>query len=147
MKPTLFVMCGPSHVGKSSLVEGLPAVLISPDAIRRRLGLRFSREDRFVWALVRFVKLKTIQHRQDVVLDACHMSPAARKHAVEGAEGYRKVCVIVEAGLQTVEARARKSGRVPIDEVRRMHKAYRRPTLEELSELGFDEVQVVETQP
>jgi predicted kinase len=143
-RPNLIVLCGPSHCGKSTLAKSLPGQVISSDQIRSVLGLGFSRDDSRFWTIFDDSKRLALKLGRDVILDACHLSKRSRWHSVQNAEGYYKILVVFDIKPSILLARARKERRVPLSEVRRMTRAFDRPTLDEAEELGFDQVLVIE---
>ena len=82
----------------------------------------------------------------NVVLDACHMSEKARRHALQGPNArHRKVCVVFDVPLEVVRRRCLRGGRLPLREAERMWRAFRdsKPIARELRRQGFDEVHFV----
>jgi len=150
-RPVLLVLCGPSHAGKSTFAarhcRGFEVV--SSDRIRRGLGARFgdARHEPRVWEAFARRKREALRAGRNVVLDACHLSPEARWHSVQGPNGrHRKVLVLFDVPLGTVLARCRRTGRLAPAEAARMWRAFQacRPTADELERLGFDEVHAVD---
>ena len=145
--PVFVVLCGPSHSGKSTLAQGLGKgfEVVSSDAIRQRLGQGFRGRhcERRVWEVFEAEKHKALESGRSVVLDACHMSKAARWHALQGPRArHRKVCVVFDVPIDTVRERCVKAGRVPLEEVERMWRVFQRdkPTAAGLRREGFDDV-------
>jgi hypothetical protein len=77
------VLCGPSQCGKSTFADHLADVftVVNAGRIRQRLGLSFgrSRAEEAVWRSFEREKRAALRRRQNVVLDACHLSPEARR--------------------------------------------------------------------
>jgi len=149
-RPVLLVLCGPSHAGKSTFAarhcRGF--VVVSSDRIRRGLGARFgdARAEPRVWEAFDRRKREALRAGRNVVLDACHLSPEARQHSVQGPNGrHRRVFVLFDVPLGMVLARCRRTRRLPPSEAKRMWQAFQasRPTAGELRRLGFDEVHAV----
>ncbi len=150
-RPLLLVLCGPSHAGKSTFAarhcRGFEVV--SSDRIRRGLGTRFgdARHEPRVWEVFDRRKREALRAGRNVVLDACHLSPEARWHSVQGPNRrHQKVFVLFDVSLATVLARCRRTGRLALGEAERMWMAFQatRPTAGELRRLGIDEVHVVD---
>ena len=149
-RPTLVVLCGPSHAGKSTFARAWRrrAIVLSSEEIRRWVTGRCAPSDgeARVWDAFERHKRRALVTGRDVVLDACHMSRRARWHALQGPnERYLKACVVFDVPLKTVLERCRRSGRVRPAEVRRMWRAFERqkPGYRTLTEEGFDFVAVV----
>lgn len=143
----LIVLCGPSHAGKTTFTQKLhdSFAIVSSDEIRSRLGVGFqgSQQDTKLWGSFQLEKCKELKAVQNVVLDACHMSKKARRHALQGVDGrYEKICVVFDLPLRTVQARCLEERRVSLSEVERMWRAFQKgnPSAEELRREGFDEV-------
>jgi predicted kinase len=146
-QPVLVVLCGPSHSGKSTFArrfcEGFRVV--SSDRIRKERATVFGRprDERVIWDAFESEKRKALREGRNVVLDACHMSRNARRHALQGPNArHRKVCVVFDVPLEKVRHRCRQAQRVPLAEVERMWRAFQacKPTALELRREGFDEV-------
>ena len=150
-RPVLLVLCGPSHAGKSTFAarhcRGF--AVVSSDRIRRGLGTRFgdARAEPQVWEAFDRLKREALTAGRSVVLDACHLSPEARWHSVQGPNRrHRKGFVLFDVPLATVLARCRRTGRLGLDEAERMWRAFQasKPTADELEGLGFDKVHAVD---
>ena len=146
-QPVLVVLCGPSHAGKSTFARGLCKgfTVVSSDRIRKERGTVFGRcqKERVVWEAFESEKRKALREGRNVVLDACHISKSARRHALQGPNArHRKVCVVFDVPLGKVRRRCRQARRVPLAEVERMWKAFQgcKPTAQELKREGFDAV-------
>ena len=149
----LVVLCGPSHAGKSTFGTRLARLsdnvaVVSPDDIRRRLGVGFGDPERepVIWKLYESAKCRALQQGRHVVLDACHLSEQARWHALQGPNRrHRKACVMFDVPWRIVRQRALRTKRVPLGEVKRMWDAFRacKPAPDGLRRLGFDDVHVV----
>jgi predicted kinase len=150
--PVLLVLCGPSHAGKTTFSRCFDSsfTVISSDRIRERLGTRFnSRKEDRVWNTFESSKRRALKEGRSIVLDACHMSAEARRHSVEGVNGrYRKICIVLNLPLPTIQQRCLKDKRLPLREVKRMWRAFQdsRATTEELKRIGFDEVWIVKSE-
>ena len=146
----LVVLCGPSHVGKTSFATeccgGL--TIVSSDAIREQHGTTFARakrEDK-VWQSFESQKRRALRHGRDVVLDACYMSARARWHALQGPTArHRKICIVFDLPWEAVRRRCQADGRLPVEEVRRTWKTFDacRPSRDDLLREGFDEAYFV----
>ena len=148
--PMLVVLCGPSHVGKTTFAQRLVEVgnnfeIISPDKIRKQLSIGFqdSRYESRVWDIYESMKRKALEKGCNVVLDACHITEKARWHALQGPnQHHRKICVVFDLPWQTIRERCLSEKRVSLKEVRRMWQAFQhsKPSPEELKLHGFDAV-------
>jgi len=150
-RPRLVVLCGPSHAGKSTFANALFGSfnIVSSERIRQRLGVNFdhSRPEPAVWKAFGKQKAAALRARLNVVLDACHLSPRARWHSVQGvAKRYEKAFVLFNPRLEQVLARSSSTGRLPPAEVERLWWVFQRnrPTRDELEALGFDSVYVMD---
>ncbi|MHC4192457.1 MAG: AAA family ATPase [Planctomycetota bacterium] len=149
-KPVLIVLCGPSHVGKTTFARQLSEVsknfaIISPDKIRKQLSVRFGdfRHESKVWDIYESMKCKALRAGRNVILDACHISKQARWHALQGPNSnYKKICVVFDLPWQTIRERCLSEKRVSLEEVERMWQAFQhnKPSPEELKLHGFDVV-------
>lgn len=148
--PVLVVLCGSSHVGKTTFARRLSErgenfTIVSPDEIRERLCVSFgdAKHEAKVWDIYESMKCKALKEGRNVVLDACHMSKQARWHSLQGPNGqHKKICVVFDLPLQSIRARCLKEKRVSLQEVERMWKDFQnsKPTPEELKLQGFDEI-------
>jgi len=150
-RPRMVVLCGPSHAGKSTFANALFGAfnIVSSERIRQRLGMSFdhSRPEPAVWKAFARQKAAALRCRLSVVLDACHLSPQARRHALQGvAKRYEKVFVLFNPRLEQVLVRSSSTGRLPPAEVERLWWVFQRnrPTRDELEALGFDSVYVMD---
>ena len=148
--PLLVVLSGPSHAGKSTFARRLGEnfTTISSDEIRRQLNVSFEdrKHEARVWKLFESMKYKALKEGRDIILDACHMSPQARWHALQGPNScYRKICIVFDLALQTLRQRCLKTRRVSLCEVGRMWMDFQqnRPFKDELKRLDFDKVYFV----
>jgi len=146
-KPILIVLCGPSHVGKTTFAQALGGnfTIISTDEIRKRLSVSFGDQDyeSKIWDIYESMKRKALRQGRNVILDACHISPKARWHSLQGLNAsYQKICVVFDLPLQTIRARCLKEKRVSLKEVKRMWTDFQanKPSIEELKLQGFDKV-------
>lgn len=145
--PVLIVLCGPSHAGKSTFARRFckDFKIISTDRIRKQQRRSFacSREERKVWEAFESEKRKALREGHDVVLDACHISERARRHALQGPNTHhRKICIVFDLPLATIRQRCLKDRRLSVMEAERMWKAFQdaKPTARQLRREGFDEV-------
>ena len=145
--PELIVLCGPSHSGKSTFArQHLGSCrVVSTDRIRKELGARFIRfeAEPEVWRAFEALKCQALREGLSVVLDACHMSKGARRHALQGPnDRHRRVCIVFDVPLATVRRRCLRDRRVALHDVERMWQAFQqdRPSLRGLAAEGFDEV-------
>jgi len=138
----LIVLCGTSHCGKSTYAAKLRGYnVINSDTIRYNLtgsnGLGSS--DGKVWDLFNRLKLECIEKGENIVLDACHITPQARWHALQNADGYKTICVLFDVKLNTVKSRCKEKWATEM--WRTFSKT--KPTKSDLLDEGFDEVIIV----
>src|SRR4030043_313088 len=145
LRKTLTVLCGPSRSGKSFYAQELKrkysATVISSDVIREKLTGRLEPGDgeADVWDMFDFLKCRALVENDHVVLDACHITPQARWHALKDANGCRKICVLFDIPLAIVLKRNKQ------DWARKMWQDFQvaKPTKKQLLSEGFDEVKIV----
>ncbi len=152
VRPKLVVLCGPSHAGKSSFADILSGTftVVSSDAIRQRLGRRCvpHRREPAVWKAFDNAKRAAFRGGHDVVLDSCHLSRQARRHAAEMVpEGYDKRFVLFSPSLKQVMARRSVTRRLSPQEAERLWWVFKtnKPTRRELESLGFEQIYVMYT--
>ena len=148
--PMLFVLCGPSHAGKTTFAQRISKVsnrfvIVSSDKIRKNLSVGFqdSRYESRVWDIYESMKRKALEKGYNVILDACHITEKARWHALQGPNRhYRKICVVFDLPFRTIRERCIRDKRVSLKDVRRMWQAFQcsKPSPEELKLQGFDAV-------
>jgi hypothetical protein len=94
------------------------------------------------------MKRYVFKHGDNVILDACHMSKKARRHALRDVPPkYSSICVLLDVPWKVARTRCLQSGRLPLKEVRRMWLVFQRkkPSLYELKQAGFAEVYVLKS--
>jgi len=146
-KPIIVVLCGPSHAGKTGFAKRLHKCfkVISSDQIRVELTSCFeqSGSELRVWKVFEAMKRQALKQGDSIILDACHISEQARWHSLQGADGrHTKICIIFDFPWRAIKQRWVRERRVPLKKVRRMWEDFqrRKPTIEELKQLGFDGV-------
>jgi len=146
-RPVLVVLCGPSHSGKSTFARRFckGCRIVSSDGIRKARGATYgcSRQEQMVWEAFESEKRKALREGRSVVLDACHMSRKARRHALQGPNAsHRKVCVVFDVPFRVIRKRCARDRRLSVNEAERMWKAFQgcKPTALELRCEGFEEV-------
>jgi len=143
------VLCGPSHSGKSTFAKRFKNhfTIISSDQIRKTLtgSYAISEKDDLVWEEFAARKDRALRKGKNIILDACHLSKRARRHALEGVdERYIKTCFAFDCPFPVIKKRCLKEGRMPVSKVRIIWLKFQKPTLRELKKLGFDEVYFLE---
>jgi predicted kinase len=96
-----------------------------------------------VWEAFESEKRKALREGHNVVLDACHMSRKARRHALQGPNArHRKVCVVFDVPFRVIRKRCVQARRLSVNEAERMWRAFQacKPTALELRREGFEEV-------
>lgn len=151
--PSLIVLSGPSHAGKSTLAKEISEVgenfhIISPDQIRKQLSVSFGvpEYEAKVWNIYESMKRKVLENGHNIILDACHMSEQARWHSLQRENSnFRKICIVFDLPLRTIRERCIREKRLPLKEAERMWEAFQKskPTQQGLKRLGFDEVYFV----
>jgi len=143
-KKEIIVLCGSSHCRKTYYRKPLENLytVINTDTIRLRLTkdthLNSKKEPR-VWEIFEDLKQISIKHGENIILDACHITPQARWHALRVPCDYKKICVLFHSKLKTIKSRCKEKWAVD------MWRAFKRnkPTKAELLLEGFDEVREI----
>ena len=147
---TVFIMCGPPAVGKSTwtIKQMAPQtdVWISRDNIRFMLlqdgEEYFAHEGKVKNIFFCAIRSNTFISKDfdNVFVDATHLTPKSRRQTMDHiAPNTHKIAVYFDVPIKiALERNARREGRarVPEDAIRNMYKCYQRPTLKE----GFDEI-------
>ena len=102
----LTVLCGPSHSGKSSFAKELKNfVIVNSDNIRKEITgeYKLSGQEDLVWRTFSARKLIALKNNRNVVLDACHLSPGSRWHALRGVgRNYNKTCIVFDIPIREI---------------------------------------------
>lgn len=147
--PKLIVLCGPTHSGKSSFAGELKGfVIVNSDRIRKEITgeSKLLEQESLVWKTFSSHKSVAIKARRDIILDACHISPGSRWHALnEVKNNYRKICIVIDLPWDEIEKRCLMEKRINLETAREMWKAFQKskPSAVELMEEGFDEAYFV----
>ena len=114
----LIVLCGVSHAGKTTYAEKMCEIkdykIINTDNIRIKLhGSREIKSDEFkVWALFEKAKTDAINDGEDIILDACHISPQARWHAKKNLNGHKVKIIVFDVAEKELKRRCKKEKRI-----------------------------------
>lgn len=141
-KKEIIVMCGTSHCGKSTYTRQFKGyALINSDTIRMNLTgtTQLGEKEEAVWRVFNELKLDSVKKKENIILDACHITPQSRWHALQGVDGYKKVCVLFIVKLKTIKERCKEKW---AEDMWRSFKKVR-PTREQLITEGFDEVVII----
>lgn len=151
MKPTIIVLCGVSHSGKTTYADKIKSfTAINSDEIRRRISgsSKPGIHENEVWSEWFKNKKSAIERKENIILDACHMTSQARWHSLNCVPRYyHKVCVIFNVDKSELMRRVKKEQRIDLDTVLQMNNDFIVPSEQELFELGFDRVLFKEQLP
>ena len=144
----IIVLCGPSHSGKSTFARRFANrfTITSSEDIRKKLTGKheLSEHEDAVWAEFSARKKDALKADQNIVLDACHLSPKARQHALEKVDGrYRKICIVFNCPFHVIKKRCLREKRLSLAVVRGIWNKFKKPTKQELLQQGFDEVYLI----
>jgi len=140
----IVVLCGPSHSGKSTFARRFANgfTIINSDDVRKSLtgNPELSEHESSVWAEFSARKRIALRAGQNVILDACHLSSKARRHALEKVDDrYRKLCVVFDCPFHVIKKRCLRERRMSLAVAREIWNLFEKPTLQELLQEGFDE--------
>lgn len=154
----LLVLCGPSHAGKSTYAQRLSKQFTIINAGRVRKALvdsgKFAEDDDAVWdsvwAEVSSRKQTAAKASQNIILDACHLTPEARYCALEGIDvSYRKTCVVFDVPFSAIRERCLREKRIDLATAKESWEKFNRqkPTRDGLLQEGFNEVRFEGNEP
>lgn len=144
----LIVLMGASHSGKSTYAKewNITHEIISSDQIRKELGVEYGEAEDKVWQIFAARKFELMLKNQNIILDACHLTPQARYNALRDVNGeYRKIAIIFDVPFWKLVGRCLKEKRMDLSAVRSSWNKFEanKPTEAELRLAGFDEVREV----
>jgi len=144
--PSLTVLCGPSHSGKSSFAKELKNfVIVNSDNIREEITgeYKLSGQEGLVWRTFSARKSIALKNNRNIVLDACHLSPRSRWHALRGVgRNYNKICIVFDIPKRKIRERCLEEKRMRLETVMETWNAFQKskPSEKELKKEGFDTV-------
>lgn len=153
----LIVMIGLPGAGKTRLATALsaitPAIVISPDAIRRELSEEAdqSRNDE-VFAIAHEGLVDALDAGRTVIWDATCATPLDRERLLRASRRARvapdALAVYLRVSFRTAQRRnAARARPVPEQAITRMFKALRPVTAQTLSDEGFTQVTILDSAP
>jgi len=146
----IVVLCGPSHSGKSAFARRFANgfTIINSDDVRKSLtgNPELSEHEGSVWAEFSARKHIALRAGQNIILDACHLSSRARRHALEDVDDtHRKICIVFDCPFHVIRKRCLRERRISLAVAREIWNRFEKPTLQELLREGFDEVYFIST--
>jgi len=146
----IVVLCGPSHSGKSTFARRFANgfTIINSDDVRKSLtgNPELSEHEGSVWAEFSARKHIALRAAQNIILDACHLSSKARQHALEDVDDtYRKICIVFDCSFHVIKKRCLRERRMSLAVAREIWNRFKKPTLQQLLQEGFDEVYFIST--
>jgi len=146
----IVVLCGASHSGKSTFARRFANgfTIINSDDVRKSLtgNPELSEHEGSVWAEFSARKRIALRAGQNIILDACHLSPKARRHALERVDDrYRKLCIVFDCPFDVIKKRCLREGRMSLAVAREIRNRFKKPTGQALVQEGFDEAYFIST--
>lgn len=148
--PELIVLCGVSHSGKSTYAEELVRkypkkkyVIISSDQIREELYGTRAKETKRVWNEFGRRKFEAISNKQNIILDACHISAQARWRSLQNTEEYKTKIIVFNILFKELERRWSKEKRLPFFIIKGMLNTFGKITKEQLKSEGYKKVEFI----
>jgi len=146
----IVVLCGPSHSGKSTFARRFANgfTIINSDDVRKNLtgNPELSEHEGSVWAEFSARKRIALRAGRNVILDACHLSSKARRHALEKVDDrYRKLCIVFDCPFHVIKKRCLRERRMSLAVARDIWNRFKKPTLEDLLQENFGEVYFIST--
>ena len=139
----IIVLCGTSKSGKTTYRNSIKNkyTIINSDTIRLQLTgtTALTNKENEVWSIFNSQKKLALSKEENIILDACHITPQARWHAIQDTNGYIKICILFDISLKTIKERTKEKWAIDMWKIFNRSK----PNKIELLREGFDKVVII----